>query len=385
MAEAIRARLHVLSPVHIGCGDEYEPTSFVIHPDQKRLISFDMFRFFDGLDDDARKTMTRIAGKGTLASIIELYRFIFSQRSNITGWDVGISDSVITRYLKVKELPLDERRLQQELNNFHIPRTAYNALDNRPYIPGSSLKGSIRTGYLSLLARAGGTRHGIETILSGGQPPNPVTGQTNARKLEEQLLGGKFDTDTFRMVKVSDLSPAENVRTRILYGINRKKSEVGAGRGVPQILEVILPGSIFEGVISIEPPLNGSGIRMPVEKEKLFSLVQKHYAKVYNDELKTARAIHYTPPRPNDVKKLVEGRGNSPHLVRIGFHSGAESVTIEGNRTITIRGPGRSRTERDRATTIWLASENENPQNNRAMMPFGWAMLEIEAGRAGQV
>lgn len=378
MAEATRVRLHVLSPIHIGCGDEYEPTNFVVHPDSKKLVSFDMFQFIKGLGDSERRTMEQIAGKGSLASIIELYRFVFSQRSKIRGWEVDLSESVIARYLKVKELSLDERRLKQELNNFRIPRTAYNSLDNRPYIPGSSLKGSIKTGYLSVLAAAGGTQQGIDKVLAGGEPSNPITGQSDAKKLERQLLGGAFDTDPFRLVKVSDLLPAENVRTKILYALNRKKDEIESGRGIPQILETILPGSIFEGIINIGSPLNGNGIKMPLKKDTLFRLVQKHYVSyIYNREIKIGKEIRFDPPRPKEAQELIQAKGNLPYLVRIGHHSGAESVTIEGNRKITVRGPGGSRSEKDSATTIWLASEKENPPNNTAMMPFGWAMLEI--------
>ncbi len=378
MTEAIKARLHVLSPIHIGCGDEYEPTSFVVHPDSQKLISFDMFQFMEGLDDAGRKTMSQIADKGSLASIIELYRFIFSQRSKIRGWEVELSDSVVARYLKVKELPLNEARLRQEFNNFRIPRTAYNLFDNQPYVPGNSLKGSIRTGYLSKLALAGATQQGIEKIFSGERPSSPITGQSDARRLEKQLLGGAFDTDPFRLVKVSDFLPAENVRTKILYGLNRKKDEVSSGRGVPQILETIVPGSVFEGVINIEPPLNGNGIAMAIKRHTLFRLVQKFFVDSYSREIKVLQKIKAKPPKPKDVKELIETRKNLSCIVRIGRHSGAESVTIEGNRRITVRGPGGSKTEMDGATTIWLASEKDNPPNNAGMTPFGWAMLEVE-------
>lgn len=382
MAEAIKARLHILTPVHIGCGEEYEPTSFVVDVDAKRLISFDMVQFIQSLDDAGRNTISQIADKGNLASIIELYRFISSQRSTIRGWKVELSDSVVQRYQKVKGLPLNETRLKQELNNFRIPRTAYNPLDNRPYIPGSSLKGSLRTGYLSKLAAAGATRDGIEQVLAKEKPLNPITGQSNASRLEEQLLGGKFDKDPFRLVKVSDFMPDANVRTKVLYGVNRKKNEVKAGRGVPQILEIILPGSVFEGLINIESPAGGSGVRMPIERDTLFPLVQMHYAKDYNDDLNTARTILFGVPKPNEARKLIEERGNLACLLRVGHHSGAEAVTIEGNRRITVRGHGGARSERDGATTIWLASETDNPPNNRGMIPFGWAMLEIESRSA---
>ena len=44
------------------------------------------------------------------------------------------------------------RGIRQELNQFSISRTAYNPYNNLPYIPGSSIKGALRTAYLSKLA-----------------------------------------------------------------------------------------------------------------------------------------------------------------------------------------------------------------------------------------
>ncbi|MCX7858399.1 MAG: hypothetical protein N2513_10565, partial [Deltaproteobacteria bacterium] len=60
-------------------------------------------------------------------------------------------------------------------------------------------------------------------------------------------------------------------------------------------------------------------------------------------------------------------------LLRLGHHSGAESVTIEGHRSILIR--GKKKYYSDKATTFWLAAEDRNKYDKSKILPFGWCLL----------
>jgi hypothetical protein len=61
-------------------------------------------------------------------------------------------------------------------------------------------------------------------------------------------------------------------------------------------------------------------------------------------------------------------------LLRVGRHSGAESVTLERHRWIRImEGPGKAHWARD-ATTIWLAADREDSRAD--LRPFGWLLVE---------
>ncbi len=362
MERPFHVRLHILSPVHIGCDEEYEPTSFVIDPQSRELITFDPLVFISDLDEKERTEFSGIAGKGTLTSIIELYRFVSARRSRIKGRSVMVSEDIAKRYIEVKGLPLNEGRLKQELNNFRIPRTAFHPTTDTPYLPGSSLKGSLRTGYLSSLA-----------------VQKKVENRKNARDLEKELLKGAFDSDPFRLLKVSDLERMNDDRARIIYALNRKKGADGAeGRGIPQILEVVSPGSVFQGIINLERQ-QGGAIAEPLEIENLLRKVNGHYARVYNEEIKTAKKLRFAMPRPKAKKEEIMKAEGTPVLVRLGRHSGAEAVTIEGNRSIAVRGPGGRSTPQRSATTIWLGSERGKPTSLQGLIPFGWAMLEIVA------
>jgi len=62
---------------------------------------------------------------------------------------------------------------------------------------------------------------------------------------------------------------------------------------------------------------------------------------------------------------------NAAFLVRIGRHSGAEAVTIEGKRNIKImQGKEKSPLWRNHSTTFWLASEEPRPKSNANLIPW---------------
>jgi CRISPR-associated protein Csm5 len=65
-------------------------------------------------------------------------------------------------------------------------------------------------------------------------------------------------------------------------------------------------------------------------------------------------------------------------LLRVGRHSGAENVTLDGVRDIRImQGRGMPARQGDESTTLWLAAERENVTRGD-LLPFGWVLIERE-------
>lgn len=77
-----------------------------------------------------------------------------------------------------------------------------------------------------------------------------------------------------------------------------------------------------------------------------------------------------------DIDKELKAKwqNQKAFLVRIGRHSGAESLTIEENRKIKNRQKGMTMTE---STTLWLAANQKEEKNRKNALPFGWCMLEV--------
>lgn len=370
MNKPLKIRLHVLSPIHIGCDDVYEPTSFIIDEKKQRLIEFDPIDFVRSLNENQREEFIRVCSKESLLAVIKFIKNNY--KPQIGGREVEISPGLLEHYKKVLNLPSFDKKTV--INQFTINKTAYNPQNNMPYIPGSSLKGAIRTAYLSKLAQDKG-----------------ITGwRGKADDLETKLLNrsegkDKMSSDPFRTLRVSDLLPIGEVKTKIVYAVNRKKEKIGAetlaGRGgVYQIFEIIKPGAIFEGIININKPFENSGISEPIDIENFLTYVHSFYAGNINQEIKPVKEVLKINHQPaiEANSKFKDRFKKDAFLIRIGRHSGAEAVTIEGNRYIKImQGRDRPSIYLDHATTMWLASDSPKPANNNGLLPFGWAVIEL--------
>lgn len=378
--------LYILSPVHIGCDEVYEPTTFTVDEQRRKLISFDPMDFITSLTPEERERFTKLCMEGSVSSLIGIYKFMTGRK--IKGEEIEVAADFISHYGAVKRLPMgDEKKINQELNRFAIARTAFNPHSNMPYIPGSSLKGALRTAYLSALAKKEGIRNVWEGKIKGvGKERDDkiysfIKSHHVAQELERNLLKGSFDTDPFRMVKVSDFLPFGNVKTKIAYAVNRKKKEARfEARGIAQILEVLQPGAVFKGTINIQQPHERAKIEEPVSFESLWSSLGSFYRPLLEAETKVLADIGADGKAAMAIQeKFPAGLGEKAMLVRCGRHSGAESVTIEGNRYIRIMQAQKKPPKfASAATTLWLAAESRRPSSNRDLFPFGWAILSTE-------
>ncbi len=366
MTRPVRYVLSILSPVHVGCDEVYEPMAFTMDKERCKLIAFDPLEFLKQLKSGERESFSAMCGKGTIASILEIYQFM-SQRK-CEGLEVAVSSGFIKHYKKTLSLsPRDARKLEQEMNRFSISRTSYNSINQTAYLPGSAIKGALRTAYLNKRAEdeCKHQRH-------RGAP---------AKELEKSLLdGGSFDTDPFRMLKVSDFLPLGPVTTRIVYAVNRKKKPSNfEARGPYQILEVIEPGALFEGWISILEPEKEAGIKRPLTTTSVLASSESFYTAEWEREMAELLEIAAGQPK-------LERHANE-RLIRLGRHSGAECVTIQGHRDIKIMQGGNQRPKYSaHASTLWLAAESEKPPTNVGLRPFGWAVLrEASVEETGQL
>ena len=359
MKETFKCYIKTLAPIHIGCDEIYEPTGFLIDENARTLNAFDPIAFISSLDAEERDKIMAICRKGDISSILEIYKFL--RGKTYPGKEVGVCQGFVSHYQKTLFIPTHKQRMiQQELNKFEISRTSFLAGDQRPYIPGSSVKGAIRTAYLNDLNKA-------------NQAPTEKWKYT-AKNLEKKLLdSSSFDTDPFRMLKVSDFMPVGDIKAKIVYAVNeKKKSSAHEARGPYQILEVILPGAVFEGLITVERPLGKSKIRRPLSLKSLSESLKSFYKKEKNREQAELQKIQLSH---------VFEFGDQALPIRIGQHSGAESVTIEGHRDIRIMGVQRGDAKfDDHATTFWFASDESKAKDKSKLLPFGWAELHELTG-----
>ncbi|WP_457573885.1 RAMP superfamily CRISPR-associated protein [Desulfolithobacter sp.] len=355
--QTIYLKLTVASLVSIGCDEVYEPTGFVVDEEACELISFDTYEFLRMLDDDALRRFSGICAKGSIGSLLELMRFMRQNREHAEGERCGLAREFIDHYRQVLGMKNNARHIQQNLNRFQISRTAFNPHTNLPVIPGSSIKGAIRTAVLNL--------------RNNGRSFPSFRGKQASRELQEHLLNFRtreLAGDPFRLVKVSDFVPTGNFRRRIIYAANLKKRPSGQDfKRLYQILEVIEPGAEFLGTITVQQPAGRRvGIKDPLTWQEIQQALQQFYGTENRRENRELSSIGTQPLQLN-----TQGLP-----LRIGRHSGAECVTVFGHRSIKVSPPGKKPFKfKDHATTLWLAAESKTPGPGAHLQPFGWSML----------
>lgn len=386
-----RLALTPLSPIHIGCGEDFEPTNYVI--DGGVLYGFDPSR---ALLSEAQKA--KLTDAGNRASLLGIQRFFRENAQTFkTQADVliPVSHGVAEKYERdVGRAVNIEANGNRVFNQLFIERCSYTGQQSQPYIPGSSFKGAIRTAWLD--------------DLNGQRQPNDVqlSSRGEARStsaMEKRLLKGDFQTSPLRLLKFADLMPAPMLdpARRVLYAVNLKKKQViKDGRelqpkGIAARKEVILHGQyrafVADAVLpSLDPQTDPKNTPEPELRPTDLRKIARQSNTYNQTRLQREMAVldgrgMLSPAWKQGLeillagdlgKKLVNG---DAFLIRLGRYGGADSKTLSGEGVAQIKimgAKGQPPTFESTTKTVWLAAENEYDQKH--LLPFGWAVVEID-------
>jgi CRISPR-associated protein Csm5 len=375
--DVVPLALTPLTPIHIGCGEDFEPTNYVI--DGGSLYHFAPTRL--ALTEQEGKLLIQSAnGRGDDA-IRSVQRFFHERRSRCreaSRLEMSVAGGVAEQYAsRIGQVAQRERIGRAVTNQLQIERTAHHPHTGLPYLPGSGLKGAIRTAWLNHLDQ------GPPIVRDPRERPTE-----RSTDVEADLLGGQFASDPFRLVDVADASGLE-VRSHICFAVDRRKESRTDrdGRPIDKDLSVcceVIRGGQFRAFRSeIRFDLLPASVKPENEKrianfEALARACNKFYRERLSSELPVLKRLSgetWVAQFSGMIESLgpafEEGRAM---LLRVGRHSGAESVTLDRYRWIAIRGRrGQSRWARE-PTTIWLAAESQNA--SAGMLPFGWLLVE---------
>ncbi|MCW2313124.1 RAMP superfamily CRISPR-associated protein [Rhodoferax antarcticus] len=386
-----RLALTPLSPIHIGCGEDFEPTNYVI--DDGVLYGFDPSRAV--LTDLQRSKLTDAANR---VSLLAIQRFFKDNAKDFMAHAdvlVPVSHGVGKKYESdIGRAVNVEASGNAVFNKFAIERHSYTGPQRLPYIPGSSFKGALRTAWLDEL---NGERQPTDVQFSFKGEAKSTT------VMEKRLFKGDFATSPLRLLKVADLmpSPSCELARRVLYAVNLKKKQVIKDgqeltpKGISARKECILHGQ-YRALVAdaVLPQLQAhhSGKDTPAPELRPTDLRQvASQSNAYNlQRLQRELAVldgrgMVNPDWKQGMNKLLAGelgkRLNSgdAFLIRLGRYGGAESKTLtgEGVANIKIMGAkGQPPTFEPTTKTVWLAAENEHDQ--KGLLPFGWAVVEID-------
>lgn len=343
LPEPYRVNLHILSPVHVATEDEIDPFSYVISDETLYIV--DLIRWMESYPD--KEFLHKMMDSDNFAAVRSF-----------------IADNIDPEQFKIRSIPVSSKTLldtytrvikeQDPKNQLLISGMTSNEANNIPFLPGSSIKGAIRTALANNFVEASGLRQGD---------------RDNTKKYNETIFG-RINDDHLMYLKIKDIA-LESYGTMVVeaqsYSLDDSKSLPPKGhKEVSSSLCQRGDNVVYPLQLSLNPfTLHNKTVDIPFIIESLYNFYVYKYVDEYNKFYTSDRAKDIrlsTAPMSLEVAKLK----SNETLIRIGHFSHVECVTLDNIREpVTRRIKGR---QLPWGTTRTLAN---------GLYPFGWAKLEF--------
>ncbi|TVL99056.1 MAG: type III-A CRISPR-associated RAMP protein Csm5 [Candidatus Brocadia sp. WS118] len=321
--ETYKIKAEILTPVHIGDGTELEPLEYVI---KDKFYKVNMEEWLSTLSNEKAEEFKKLTGKdyAQKATLVALRKFV---RNNIdTGkyaeWAVDVSSAVQKRYEERFEAPENQ-----------LPMSPFIRTGIKPFLPGSSIKGALRTAYLSYLKRSG-------QLLKEKGRADLVEGELlKANSVKRDKVVFDIEKDPFRAIKIKDAFLPEKAT---FFGevINYNKKDGRLNPTNIQILSEVTYGSLIGKRVSIELEISldkkvlynrESGIDVLHEKVDVQSLLKacdNFYRNALNEEKDKFLSGVSNGDVISKVYQQILDHAKGGCLFRLGWGSGLISMTI---------------------------------------------------------
>lgn len=340
--------LHILSPVHIGSGQELDPFSYIIRNDT--LLLFDLIRWMEGYAQ--KQELNEMMDSEDFIALRAYISNNFDNDSAILGSIPVKSATVISTYHKAIKDKISEN---QAIVNF----MTRNELTGAPYIPGSSIKGAMRTAIANRFVTAAGvTKNNKRKIFKPRFEPD----------YNEKIFGNP-NNDPMKNLKMADI-PLNDFGSFIYeaqeHSHKPDKTPKGGFEASASLCEldtpVVLPlhfslknFTLFNNTIDLQFLVDALyDFYMP----KLIQEHEKFYSGPDAAEIRQAMA-------PLNLAAVKLNTNES--LIRIGHFSHVECVTLDH-----VRDP-QTRRGKDGKLLPWGMTRTLA----NGLYPFGWAKLEF--------
>ena len=363
-----------LSPIHVGCAEDFLPTNYVIH--DRYLYAFDPVRL--PLTAQDRQDLMQRANRPGEAGILAIQRF-FAERMHqcisVAHQIVAVAPGVEQQYRqRLGQAATVQGDGQRVINQLQIARSIYHPHTGMPYLPGSSIKGAIRTAWLNKL-NAG----------------NPLLKEDQGRATKLDLLNGAFHKDPFRFLVVGDGdAQCQTVQAEIVFSTSHAKRASFTRDGRPLTsngpttqLEAIVAGQygVWSCQVTLHRPSEALNQRHPNGLpdrhqwlpgwREVASACNSFYLGRLRQEVDLLEQRQFSHPDwVRDMRRLLNDlesalKAGDAALLRVGRHSGFENVTLDGVRRLSSGA--------QQAKEIRLAARDQNSRSD--MLPFGWVLL----------
>ncbi|MDP8052786.1 RAMP superfamily CRISPR-associated protein [Pasteurella atlantica] len=344
-----------LTPIHIGCGEDFEPTNYVI--DDGVLYHFEPSKL-DLTDDDKKDLFQKID------SLKEI-RIFFKDKIDLIKENYIYRTDASSIYKEWKE------KISDDNNKLVIQRGSHLVLLNKPYIPGSSFKGALLTAFLD---------------YCNGNENAHLKSKKEEKELREKYTTKRIDNDNtvnlFSGIKFGDFIPGNDkeIISKIYYELLLKKkpskklkNSIEKSSGHSSRLECMEGKKYraYKSEVSVIPHFSNKDIF------HYLKLAKKYYLDIFKEEMEDMDNKGWVNKSEYlEILKLLEN--DNIYLIRLG-KTGANSKVYRGKDVAKIKNAKSKKGEKDifnRATTYHMVAEKEDAQNN--LFSLGWAILEVD-------
>ncbi len=341
--KTFKLQCEILSPIHIGAGYEIDPLSYLIQNGKLYKISFE--NLVASMDEAGRATFEGLIDKGNL---IEIRKFVVGNinKDRDTIFTVEVSAKVESLY----KSKIGDIQNQLLINPFIRTEGA-----SVPFMPGSSIKGAIRTAVISEAAKNGN--------LPAPKEPREIY------EFESKVLGYKDGKDDpFRGIKIRDKAPQKDGTViRDVRNVSKKKGASLCANDIQIICEVThsnITGKTvaFETEISFDEQLYATHfLSKSLDMEKII----RSCTDFYKDKMVQEHMKFYknSDVEASSMQLLDTVLDKTSFLLRLGRFSGVESVTLDRYRN--PRPPGNK--------SVWGTSRNLT----EGVYPMGWMRVIV--------
>lgn len=269
---------------------------------------------------------------------------------HLQDWVVAIerkesTGNVVKRFAPNAQVEDYAKRIVLEWSKAHERDTLKEHIHNgqgKPYIPGSSIKGAIRTAILASLAEnVNDAERKIDVSANGRK-------KANANKVEKELFGRDPNNDVFRFLQVGDAYFGDSYTVALrMVNINERTSKSLWDKSKSQMIES-LPS---EDITRFEMKLNVEGYNKSKEKwstigdlpnimssyESLFEAINNHTIRLLDFELEywkersdrdDSDKVECYLEKIESIKNEAQNCGKGKECVlRIGHGSGWNFIT----------------------------------------------------------
>lgn len=341
-----------LSPIHIGSGEELQAYEYVI---LDRLYKLNLDRFLDSLSKDEQEKVLDFIERNIIA-----FRDFVRERYK-GGIEAEVTDYSVPIKPDVKKLY--ESKIDDPQNVLAVK--LFQRTGSRPFVPGSSIKGAIRTAVLFSFYSS--KKSSLEAL--------------NKRAFKSNFWEGKLlnysnpQADPFKAVKFSD--SIGEVKTVI---VNARVHTFRKGRWEVDRYQILIEAVVdtpFEAELRIDEELQKEILKrnsdfIKISHDTIVESCRSFYSTHFKEESK--RLAH--SPVGNFYKTFqqkVESRVSDDHTLsfplRLGWGSGFDAVTLgHAHNFESIISKVNSR----------LANPKKSAKLVQDMFPLGWLKVTLQ-------